>query len=77
MDKGCSAGTLRSRTWAQVMLGDLDAARVRRWRAQLLDSGVSPTMTAKAYRLLRAVLMTAVDDGTIARNPCRIRGADA
>jgi integrase len=58
-----------------VMLGDLDAARVRRWRAQLLDSGVSPTMTAKAYRLLRAVLMTAVDDGTIARNPCRIRGA--
>jgi integrase len=59
----------------QVMLGDLDAARVRRWRAQLLDSGVSPTMTAKAYRLLRAVLMTAVDDGTIARNPCRIRGA--
>jgi integrase len=59
----------------RVMLGDLDAARVRPWRAQLLDSGVSPTMTAKAYRLLRAVLMTAVDDGTIARNPCRIRGA--
>ena len=38
------------------MLGDLDAARVRRWRAQLLESGVSPTMTAKAYRLLRAIL---------------------
>lgn len=32
-------------------------------------------MTAKAYRLVRAILMTAVDDGTIARNPCRIRGA--
>jgi len=59
----------------QVMLGDLDAARVRRWRAQLLESGVSPTMTAKAYRLLRAILMTAVDDGTLARNPCRIKGA--
>src|SRR3954453_7713201 len=58
-----------------LMLGDLDAARVRRWRAQLLDSGVSPTMTTTAYRLLRAILMTAVDDGTIARNPCRIRGA--
>ena len=58
-----------------VMLGDLDAARVRRWRAQLLESGVSPTMTAKAYRLLRAILMTAVDDGVLARNPCRIKGA--
>jgi integrase len=32
-------------------------------------------MTAKAYRLLRAVLMTTVDGRIIARNPCRIRGA--
>ncbi len=31
--------------------------------------------TAKAYRLLRAVLMTAADDRIIPRNPCRIRGA--
>jgi integrase len=36
---------------------------------------VSTTVTAKAYRLLRAILMTAVDDAIIARNPCRIRGA--
>ena len=33
-------------------------------------------MAAKAYRLLRAVLMTAVEeDHIISRNPCRIRGA--
>jgi len=32
-------------------------------------------MTAKAYRLLRAVLNTAVDDELIRRNPCRIVGA--
>lgn len=33
-------------------------------------------MTAKAYRLLRAVLMTAVsEDRMIPRNPCQIRGA--
>jgi integrase len=31
---------------------------------------------AKAYRLLRAVLNTAVDDDVIRRNPCRIKGAD-
>ena len=30
---------------------------------------------AKSYRLLRAVLATAVDDEIIDRNPCRIRGA--
>ncbi len=29
---------------------------------------------AKSYRLLRAILNTAVDDELIARNPCRIRG---
>ena len=34
-------------------------------------------MTAKAYRLLRAVLMTAVnEDRLIPRNPCQVRGAD-
>ncbi|WP_244298305.1 tyrosine-type recombinase/integrase [Micromonospora cremea] len=32
-------------------------------------------MTAKAYRLLRAVLNTAVDDELIRRDPCRIQGA--
>ena len=60
-----------------VHLVDLDTAMVRAWRTALLESGVSATMTAKAYRLLRAVLMTAAeDDEIIARNPCRIRGAD-
>ncbi len=59
----------------RVAIGDLDPARIRRWRADLLAAGVSPSSVAKAYRLLRAILMTAVDDDTIARNPCRIRGA--
>lgn len=40
-----------------------------------MTDGVSDTMLAKAYRLLRAILMTAVDDELISRNPCRIRGA--
>ena len=31
---------------------------------------------AKIYRLLRAIMNTAVDDGMIKRNPCRIKGAD-
>ncbi|WP_433372213.1 tyrosine-type recombinase/integrase [Streptosporangium sp. CA-115845] len=49
---------------------------IRQWRADLLGNGVSVSMAAKAYRLLRAVLMTAAEeDHIIARNPCRIRGA--
>lgn len=48
---------------------------VRAWRQGLLDGGVGPTTVAKAYRLLRAVLATAVDDELIQRNPCRIKGA--
>jgi integrase len=36
---------------------------------------VSAVTVAKAYRLLKAVLNTAADDGVIRRNPCRIKGA--
>lgn len=43
----------------RVNLVDLDTPMIREWRAEVLDSGVSPVMAAKAYRLLRAVLMTA------------------
>jgi integrase len=52
-------------------------ADVRRWRADLLSAGVSPVTTAKAYRLLKSILATAVEDGLIRRNPCRIKGASA
>ncbi|SEH00488.1 Phage integrase, N-terminal SAM-like domain [Nonomuraea solani] len=59
-----------------VSLGKLSTAMIRQWRADLLGKGVSVSMAAKAYRLLRAVLMTAAeDDGIISRNPCKIRGA--
>jgi integrase len=49
--------------------------QVRRWRKELLDAGTSEITVAKAYRLLKAVLNTAADDGMIRRNPCRIKGA--
>ncbi|MBN6037363.1 site-specific integrase [Amycolatopsis sp. 195334CR] len=49
---------------------------IRRWRSNLLDSGRSEDRTAKAYRLVRSMFTTAVDDGRIKRNPCRIKGAD-
>jgi integrase len=40
-----------------------------------LDTKVSAVTVAKAYRLLKAIFNTAVDDGLIRRNPCRIKGA--
>jgi integrase len=57
-------------------LGSLSSQQIRAWRAELLSAGRSEGTVAKAYRLLRAVLNTAVDDGRLNRNPCRIKGAD-
>ena len=58
-------------------IGQISTESVRAWRAELLRSGRSATTTAKAYRLLRAIFSTAVDDGRVHRNPCRIKGADS
>ncbi|HSV65616.1 MAG TPA: tyrosine-type recombinase/integrase [Mycobacteriales bacterium] len=50
---------------------------VRRWRSHLLASGTSATTAAKAYRLLRAIMNTAVREDRIVRdNPCRMKGYD-
>jgi len=60
-----------------VELGKLSTAVIRQWRADRLTAGVSESVTAKSYRLLRAILNTAVDeDKILPRNPCRVRGAD-
>jgi len=63
-------------TLGGVEVGKLTTQMIRTWRADLLRTGVSVSTAAKAYRLLRAVLTTAVDDDKmLSRNPCRIRGA--
>jgi integrase len=60
-----------------VELGKLSTAVVRQWRTTLLEQGVSTSIAAKSYRLLRAVMNTAVEeDRILPRNPCRVRGAD-
>ena len=59
-----------------VPLSKLSPRLIREWRATLLQNGVSVSVAAKAYRLLRAILMTVVEeDNLLPRNPCRIRGA--
>ena len=58
-----------------VPIRDLNTPMIRSWRSKLLGSGVSQTVTAKCYRLLRAVLNTAIkEDEMIRVNPCRIKG---
>jgi integrase len=60
-----------------VPLGKIDTPLIREWRAKLLAEGVSQSAAAKAYRFLRSVLMTAVnEDRILVRNPCQVRGAD-
>ncbi|MGS2587901.1 tyrosine-type recombinase/integrase [Streptomyces hebeiensis] len=62
-------------TFGTVAVADINPAMVRAWRVARLEAGTGPSTVAKAYALLRAVLMTAVEDRLIRRNPCRIKGA--
>jgi integrase len=61
--------------FAAQTVASITEADVRRWRADLLTAGVAPVTAAKAYRLLKAILATAADDGLIRRNPCRVKAA--
>ena len=54
-------------------IGQLAPGTVRSWYARLARS--HPSTAAKAYRLLRTMMNTAVADELILRNPCRIDGA--
>jgi integrase len=58
-------------------LGQLRTATVRAWYTSMIKSGPGASTSAKCYRLLRAILNTAVEDGIVAMNPCTIRGAGA
>ncbi len=54
-------------------LRQITPERIRSWYTTL--SLVSRDQAAKSYRVLRAILNTAVSDGLISKNPCAIRGA--
>jgi integrase len=58
-----------------IRLADLDSRTVRRWQGRLAADGKGQVIRAKAYRLLRTILNTAVDDGLIPSNSCKIKGA--
>jgi integrase len=39
------------------------------------SAGKGEAVTARSYRLLRAILSTALEDELIAKNPCSVKGA--
>jgi integrase len=69
-------------TFGDTNIADIRQEDVRAWRARRLRAGpqqkqpFGPVTVAKAYRLLRAILNTAVRDKRIRENPCQIKGAD-
>jgi integrase len=63
--------------FGDLTLDRIAPASVRSWRTDLLRLGRSESTAAKSYRLLRAILNTAVkDDRLLQENPCRMRGFD-
>jgi integrase len=62
--------------FGKTQLGDISTPAVREWRSTLLagDKPGSSTV-AKAYRLLRTILNTALEDRFINENPCKIKNA--
>lgn len=60
-----------------VPLTRLSTTLVRQWYTARLRDGIGRSTVAKAYRLLKCILNTAVVDELLTRNPCVIRGAGA
>lgn len=59
--------------FGETMLVRVHPESVRAWYAA--TSRQSPAAAKTAYRLLRAILNTAIADGCLVRNPCRVKGA--
>jgi integrase len=56
-------------------LGSMTPETWRAWFVKATSDHPGSTQPAKAYRLARAMLNTAVDDGLLKSNPCRVKGA--
>ncbi|MCZ7629654.1 MAG: site-specific integrase [Microthrixaceae bacterium] len=60
-------------TFGATPIGRLTPDEVRRWHRPLRER--IPSTASRAYRIMHAILATAVEDDLIPRNPCRIKGA--
>lgn len=60
-------------TFGEQPLVAVTPADVRAWWGEMDPS--TPTVRARSYALLKAILNTALSDDLVTTNPCRIRGA--
>ncbi|HXY27662.1 MAG TPA: site-specific integrase, partial [Acidimicrobiales bacterium] len=58
-----------------ITIGAMTPETWRAWHLKMTTENPGSLQPAKAYRLARAILNTAVDDGTLKSNPCRVKGA--
>ncbi|MEU4718228.1 hypothetical protein AB0G06_01220 [Nonomuraea dietziae] len=80
VSRACSSarGLLRlhiNPTLGDMLLVEITSRHVRQWHTKLVEHGPGSSTVAKAYRLLRGILNTAVEDELIKKNPCRIKNA--
>lgn len=62
--------------FGDLALAKITTPRVRAWSSKMRGpTGPGSSTAAKCYRLVRAILGTAVEDGLISTNPCTIKGA--
>lgn len=57
--------------FGQMRLVDVQPQDIRRWLAGLESKGLAPGTIVKAYQIVRRGFAVAVDDGRLARSPCR------
>ncbi len=63
-------------TFAERPIGSITALDVQIWIADRhANSRLGPNSVAQAYKIVRAVMESAVDAGLIPRSPCRVKGA--
>ena len=56
-----------------VPMANISVGMIRTWHAALARE--KPGAASSAYRLLRVIFSTAVEDGIIIKSPCKIKGA--
>ena len=62
--------------FADRPIGSITPLDVQTWLAdRKANSKLAPNTLAKAYKILRAIMESAVDAELIARSPCRVKGA--
>lgn len=59
--------------WADYALCAITVADVREWYSDTIQDGKLTSM-ARSYSMMKSVMETAVEDGIIPTNPCKVRG---